>query len=80
MRILLLTLLLPACAGAPGLEGIPVAQVAAILHGAGDEVLTWDVNRNGLIDPPERLPLALAIAQRILQAMMVPPPVPESDT
>jgi len=73
-------LALPSCAGGPELEGIPVAAVAGILRGAGDDVVAWDVNGNGLIDPPERFPLLAAIGQRIWLAILAlnqPPATPD---
>jgi len=78
--ILCAGLALPSCAGGPELEGVPVAQVAQLLRGSADDVEAWDVNRNGLIDPPERWPLLAAIGQRIWLAILASNQAPEPDT
>lgn len=78
--ILCAGLALPSCAGGPELEGIPVAAVAGILHGAGDDVVAWDLNQNGLIDPPERWPLLAAIGQRLWLAILAANQAPPPDT
>ena len=79
LALALIVALLGSCTltgpGGEELDGIPVEKVAAILRGVADEVELWDVDKNGVIDGNEYLPLGLGVTSRILTAMTTTPDV-----